>query len=168
MEARLVPMALFKSCRHTYTAILHQKISALFTRFMLPLKTYLVEDSPLIREGLIAMLEDLAQVEVVGTAEDEQSAVQWLTHPDNHADLIIVDIFLKVGSGLGVLRNARDATKNSKTVVLTNYATDDMKLKCLELGADQVFDKSNDIDALISYCSRMNEAEKITTRPALL
>ena len=132
------------------------------------LKTYLVEDSPLIRESLIAMLEDLAQVEVVGTAEDESAAVQWLTNPENHADLVIVDIFLKVGSGLGVLRNARAATTNSKTVVLTNYATDDMKLKCLELGADQVFDKSNDIDALISYCSRMNEGEKITTRPALL
>ena len=114
------------------------------------------------------MLEDLAQVEVVGTAEDESTAVQWLTNPENYADLVIVDIFLKVGSGLGVLRNARAATINSKTVVLTNYATDDMKHKCLELGADQVFDKSNDIDALITYCSRMNDGEKITTRPALL
>ena len=132
------------------------------------LKTYLVEDSPLIRESLIAMLEDLAQVEVVGTAEDEAGAVLWLTNPANHADLVIVDIFLKVGSGLGVLRNARSAIKNSKTVVLTNYATDDMKIKCLELGADQVFDKSNDIDALISYCSRMNEGDKTTSRPALL
>ena len=135
---------------------------------MPPLKTYLVEDSPLIRESLIAMLEDLAQVEVVGTAEDESTAVQWLTNPENYADLVIVDIFLKVGSGLGVLRNARAATINSKTVVLTNYATDDMKNKCLELGADQVFDKSNDIDALITYCSRMISGEKITTRPALL
>ena len=132
------------------------------------IKTYLVEDSPLIRESLIAMLEDLAQVQMVGTAEDESTAVQWLTHPANHADLVIVDIFLKVGSGLGVLRNARAAMNNSKTVVLTNYATDDMKLKCLELGADQVFDKSNDIDALISYCTQMNNAEKITTGPALL
>ncbi len=132
------------------------------------LKTFLVEDSPLIRESLIAMLEDLAHVEVVGTAEDEWSAVQWLTDPANHADLVIVDIFLKVGSGLGVLRNAGVANRKSNTVVLTNYATADMKIKCLELGADQVFDKSNDIDALISYCSRLNGGEKTTTRPALL
>ena len=136
--------------------------------FMPLLKTYLVEDSPLIRESLIAMLEDLAQVEVVGTAEDEWSAVQWLTNPDNHADLVIVDIFLKVGSGLGVLRNTIGSTRHSNTVVLTNYATEDMKLKCLELGADQVFDKSNDIDALITYCSRLHGDRKSTTRPALL
>ena len=132
------------------------------------LKTFLVEDSPLIRESLIAMLEDLAHIEVVGTAEDEWSAVQWLTDPANHADLVIVDIFLKVGSGLGVLRNAGVANRKSNTVVLTNYATADMKIKCLELGADRVFDKSNDIDALISYCSRLNGGGKTTTRPALL
>ena len=135
---------------------------------MPPLKTYLVEDSPLIRESLIAMLEDLAEVEVVGTAEDESGAVKWLNDPGNRADLVIVDIFLKVGSGLGVLRNARIATRNSKTVVLTNYATDDMKLKCLELGADQVFDKSNDIDALITYCSSLSDGESTSSRPALL
>ena len=140
----------------------------LVNRFMPPLKTYLVEDSPLIRESLIAMLEDLAHVEVVGTAEDEWSAVQWLTDPANHADLVIVDIFLKVGSGLGVLRNTIASKNKANTVVLTNYATEDMKLKCLELGADQVFDKSNDIDALISYCSSLNGEGKTSTRPALL
>ena len=40
-------------------------------------------------------------------------------------------------------------------VVLSNYATPDMRRKCLELGADQVFDKSNEIDALIQYCGRL-------------
>jgi DNA-binding NarL/FixJ family response regulator len=37
-------------------------------------------------------------------------------------------------------------------VVLSNFATPDMRSKCLELGADQVFDKSNEIEALIQYC----------------
>ena len=42
-----------------------------------------------------------------------------------------------------------------KVVVLSNYATPDMRRKCLELGADRVFDKSNEIDALILYCCRL-------------
>ncbi len=135
---------------------------------MSPLKTYLIEDSPLIRESLIAMLEDLAEVEVVGTAQDEGSAVQWLTNPANHADLVIVDVFLKTGSGLGVLRSTGEATKYASKVVLTNYATEDMKLKCRALGADEVFDKSNDIDALIAYCSRLNHSEPNITWPGRL
>ena len=132
------------------------------------LRTYLVEDSPVIRQSLIATLEDLAPVEVVGTAEDELSAVQWLTQPGNEADLVIVDIFLKSGSGLGVLRSVSGLTLGSKLVVLTNYATSDMKRKCLDLGADRVFDKSNDIDALITYCSRLANGEMDTSESALL
>ena len=115
-------------------------------------KTYIVEDSQLIRENLIATLEELGPVEVVGTAEDEASAVQWLSAPGNRFDLVIVDIFLKGGSGLGVLRAAHALEQQHKLVVLTNYATLDMRRRCLELGADRVFDKSHEIDALILYC----------------
>ena len=43
---------------------------------MQPLRTYIVEDSPVIRENLIATLEELLPVQVVGTAEDEATAVQ--------------------------------------------------------------------------------------------
>jgi hypothetical protein len=39
--------------------------------------------------------------------------------------------------------------------VLSNYATPDMQTRCLKLGADQVFDKSKDIDALLSYCNAL-------------
>jgi hypothetical protein len=34
-----------------------------------------------------------------------------------------------------------------------------MRRKCLELGADKVFDKSNEIDALITYCQRLASGE---------
>lgn len=132
------------------------------------LKTYLIEDSPVIRQSLIATLEDLAPVEVVGTAEDEQTAVLWLAKRENQADLVIIDIFLKAGSGLGVLRAVENLNLLTKFVVLTNYATSDMKRKCLELGADRVFDKSNDIDALLLYCSRLANGEADTTIQALL
>ncbi len=123
---------------------------------MQPLRTYIVEDSQVIRENLIATLEELVPVEVVGTAEDESSAVQWLTQPANaNVDLVIVDIFLKSGSGLGVLKAANGLPQKHNVVVLSNYATQDIRRKCLELGADKVFDKSNEIDALIQYCGRL-------------
>ena len=119
------------------------------------LKTYLVEDSQLIRDNLIATLEELLPVKVVGSAEDEATAVDWLAHAENKADLVIVDIFLKGGSGLGVLRSVAGVQPARHLVVLSNYATPDMRRKCLELGADEVFDKSNEIDALILYCGRL-------------
>ena len=37
-------------------------------------------------------------------------------------------------------------------VVLSNYATPDIRMRCAQLGVDAVFDKSNEIDALVDYC----------------
>jgi len=123
------------------------------------LQTYLVEDSPLIRESLIATLEELAPVKVVGSSEDEEGAVRWLG--GHEADLVIVDLFLKGGSGLGVLRAAQSApTSNGHSrrhVVLSNYATPAMRERCLALGADGVFDKSTEIDGLLAYCNALAE-----------
>lgn len=120
---------------------------------MHPLKTYIVEDSPVIRENLIATLEELVPLQVVGSAADESTAVAWLSQAHRPVDLVIVDIFLKQGSGLGVLRSGQALPHPRKMVVLSNYATLDMRRKCLALGADAVFDKSHDIEALIAYCA---------------
>jgi DNA-binding NarL/FixJ family response regulator len=135
---------------------------------MPPLKTYIVEDSPVIRENLIATLEELVPVEVVGTADDESTAVSWLARPSNVCELVIVDIFLKGGSGLGVLKAANGLQPGRKLVVLSNYATPEIRRKCLALGADKVFDKSSEIDALIRYCGRLASGESLDSRPAVL
>ena len=105
---------------------------------MQSLTAYIVEDSPVIRDSLIATLEELVSVKVVGTAEDETSAVQWMLQSQQPVDLMIIDIFLKSGSGLGVLRAASALPNSVKRVVLSNYATVDMRRKCLALGADRV------------------------------
>lgn len=137
---------------------------------MRQLKTYIVEDSLVIRENLIATLEELGPIEVVGTAEDESTAVRWLTTPNQAFDLVIVDIFLRLGSGLGVLRAVQPLapSPSRKVVVLTNFATEDMRRKCLELGADRVFDKSHQIESLILYCSRLAMREPSDTGPITL
>ena len=122
---------------------------------MSQIKAFIVEDSPVIRENLVAALEEMAPIDVVGTAEDEAGAVAWLAREENLCDLVVVDIFLKSGSGLGVLKAAAVSPTMLRLVVLSNYATPDMRRKCLELGADRVFDKSNEIDALILYCCRL-------------
>ena len=126
------------------------------------LRTYLVEDNATIRENLIGALEELASVKALGWAETENQARSWLTQHDGAWDLAIVDLFLKQGSGLGVLEACRDRSAAQRVVVLSNYATADMRKRCTQLGADAVFDKSNEIDALVEYCILHSE----TSRPS--
>ena len=116
------------------------------------LKVFIVEDSPLIRQNLVGALEEMAPVMVVGHAEGALAAKAVLTEEPPPCDLVIVDIFLRDGTGLDVLRALRDQGSPVTRVVLTNYATPEMRKQCLALGADRVFDKSADIDALVDYC----------------
>lgn len=114
--------------------------------------TYLVEDNQTILDNLIETLEEIASVKVVGHAATEAEATHWLSSHDGHWQLAVVDLFLQEGSGLGVLANCRKREAYQKVVVLTNYATADVRRRALDLGADAVFDKSNELDEFFDYC----------------
>ena len=116
------------------------------------LNTYIVEDNRTIRENLVGTLEELATVNVLGFAEGEDEARRWLVEHANQWNLVIVDLFLKQGSGLGVLQACLMREPHQKAIVLRNYATPDIRKRCLQLGADAVFDKSNEIEDLVSFC----------------
>lgn len=130
------------------------------------LKTYIVEDNPTIRENLIGTLEELACVTAVGSAETENDGKAWLNDHRQQWDLAIVDLFLKQGSGLGVLAACRDRQSRQKVVVLSNYATADIRQRCAQLGVDAVFDKSNEIDALVEYCLEQNATRLELAKPS--
>jgi DNA-binding NarL/FixJ family response regulator len=119
------------------------------------LKTYLVEDSAIVRHNLTELLEESAPIQVVGAAADESTALKWVRDSSHDCDLVIVDIYLKGGSGLGVLREGAGIEKPAKWVVLSNHTTQEMRDRCIELGADRVFDKSNEIDQLLMYCKEL-------------
>lgn len=127
-------------------------MESLSPQLMRSLRAFIVEDSPVIRENLVATLEEMTPVRVVGTAEDEASAVSALTDASRPVDIAIIDIFLARGSGMGVLKALQEAGTKIERVVLTNYATDDMRRHCMALGAAKVFDKSGEIDALVEHC----------------
>lgn len=116
------------------------------------LNCFLVEDSAIIRENLVATLQEMLDVDVVGQAEDEAGALRWLHDEAVPCDIVIIDIFLKRGTGLSLLPKARLLQPEAKLVILSNYATVDMRRRCEQLGADRVFDKSSELDELIAYC----------------
>ena len=74
--------------------------------------------------------------------------------------MAIVDLCLKEGSGLGVLAGCRNRHVSQKVVVLTNYATAEIRKRATELGANAVFDKSSELDALFAYCAEQT-AERL-------
>jgi DNA-binding NarL/FixJ family response regulator len=136
-------------------------------------RAYIVEDSSTIRDNLIETLKELADVVPVGATESEHEAKRWLAA--NAWDLAIIDLFLREGSGMNVLEACRRRRAGQKVVVLSNHSSRDVRWRCSQLGADAVFDKSTELEALVDYCAKLREqvqdaevkmADGLTASPA--
>ena len=119
------------------------------------LSCFLVEDSAVIRQSLTAALEELLPLRVVASDADASAAIARLGDATLPCDLLIIDLFLRQGSGLDVLGAARRQRPQARRVVLSNHATPDMRRRAAALGADRVFDKSAELDELLAYCAAL-------------
>lgn len=117
--------------------------------------TILIEDSPTIRLELIPALAEFADVEIIATAETAEQGIAALKAHADEWRLAIVDMLLKAGNGLQVLRAGRERRSDQYMIVLTNYATPDTS----ECGADAVFDKSNEIEQFLELCRQYSTGQ---------
>ena len=115
--------------------------------------TYLVEDNPIVLTSLIEALSELVHLDVTAHSASQSEASHWLREHNGDWHLAIVDLFLKQGTGLGVLVACRDRAPHQKVVILTNYATPEIRERSMALGADAVFDKSTELDRLMHFCT---------------
>ena len=119
------------------------------------LQAYVVEDNPTIRENLVGTLEELTCVKVAGTSATEDEALAWLDQNLERWDVLIVDLFLKQGSGMHLAQRIARRRPGQKLVVFSNYINANVRKRCAQLGVDAVFDKSTEIDSLVDYCSHL-------------
>jgi two-component system, OmpR family, response regulator len=117
------------------------------------LQVFVIEDNATIRENLVGTLEELTCVRVMGTSATEAEALEWLSKNEAGWDMIIVDLFLKQGSGIHLAQHIQRARPEQRIVVFSNYVNASVRKRCAQLGVDAVFDKSTEIDALVDYCS---------------
>ena len=131
------------------------------------LAVFVVEDNPEIHENLVEALEELTCVKVVGGTATEEGALQWIA-AQNHWDMLIVDLFLRGGSGMRLVQHVQRARPEQKIIVFSNYVNASVRKRCAQLGVDAVFDKSTEIDALVDYCSHLCTLLAGTSAPAPL
>jgi len=111
-----------------------------------PLKVYLVEDSPVLRERLEAMLATIAGARTVGYASGAEDAVRGIG--EQRPDVVVLDLKLAQGSGFDVLRGLKGLSPPVDVYVLSNFATEPYRRIAAQLGARGVFDKSHEFNEL--------------------
>lgn len=114
----------------------------------LPVRVFIVEDSPLFRERLAEEITERKNLELIGTADKETEAINAVA--GSPPDVLFVDINLLEGNGLNVVREVRKTLSKSKLsiVIMTNHASPAFRREGLKLGADYFIDKSFEFERI--------------------
>lgn len=105
-----------------------------------------MEDAPLLRERLMALICAMPGTACVGHASGATQAVAAILAA--RPDVVVLDIHLSEGNGFDVLRGLRSAAFQPVVFVLTNYPLENYRKAAERLGARGFFDKSHEIELL--------------------
>jgi DNA-binding NarL/FixJ family response regulator len=105
---------------------------------------FIVDDSKVLRERLVNMLSEIDGVEVCGQAQNAAEAIAGIRSLKPR--VVILDIQMPGGSGIEVLRTIKQDMCPPVVMMLTNHTYQQYRDKCMELGADYFFDKTQDFE----------------------
>jgi DNA-binding NarL/FixJ family response regulator len=93
----------------------------------------IVDDHPIVRSGLRAMLEDEPDIEVVGDAAGGSQAVELTAR--TKPDVLLMDLRMPDVDGVAATRQIRDKFSNVQVLILTTYDTDADIERAIQAGA---------------------------------
>jgi DNA-binding NarL/FixJ family response regulator len=110
-------------------------------------RVLIVEDALIFRERLVALIADLSNVAIVGLAGDGFQAQALFR--EHRPDAIVLDIQLPGIGGMDLLVQFKREYPACVVIVLTTYAFKEFRERCMALGADHFFDKSEEFERVI-------------------
>lgn len=97
------------------------------------IRVFIADDHTVVRGGLVALLEDVDGIEVVGEAADGQEAI--LKVRAIKPDVILMDLAMPRKTGIEAIEEIKRENPNARIVVLTSYSDDDKVFAAIKAGA---------------------------------
>ena len=98
-----------------------------------PIRLFIVDDHEVVRDGLAALFDAQADIEVVGTAGNVQQAIERI--PAVRPDVALVDMQLPDGSGADIVGAVRERSEETACLVLTSFTQDEALFQAVSAGA---------------------------------
>ena len=112
------------------------------------LRVVVVDDHPVVREGLKRIISESNELSVAAEACDGEEALQTIrNHP---SDVVLLDISLPKNSGLEVLKHLRTEQPRLPILILSMHSEDEYAVRMLRAGASGYLTKESTASSLIS------------------
>jgi NarL family two-component system response regulator LiaR len=98
-----------------------------------PIRVFLADDHPVVRQGLRAFLESRGGFEVVGEAGDSETTIADVTRLV--PDVVLMDLVMPGAGGVAATREIRERSPSTRVLVLTSFASDDQVIPAVHAGA---------------------------------
>ena len=112
------------------------------------IRVLIIDDHPIVRQGLVQLFSKAPDIEVAGEASSAAQAMDFLA--SNEADTAVVDLSLDDGSGMDLLSAIRDHHPGTQAIVFSIHDPEIYALRALRAGAS-------------GYVSKMQPSEDILT-----
>lgn len=128
-------------------------------------RVFVVDDHEVVREGLARAVEADEQLQLVGVAD----AVSGTAHAicDVGTEVAVVDIRLRDGSGIELIREVRSRSPDTRCIVFTSYRHDEAFFQSTVAGAAGYVLKDEPLPAVIDAIRRVAEGGSLLTAQAL-
>lgn len=118
----------------------------------------LVDDHPVVRQGLTSLLSQYSDIRVV--AEADRASVVLEQAAKHKPDVILLDIRLEDASGLEVAGQLRRAQCASRIIILTSYNDENYMLEAARLGVDGFLLKNTSAEGLADAIRGVHAGEQ--------
>jgi len=116
-------------------------------------KVLLVEDNVMFATLILSRLETIPGVQICGVETIASEAIEAISIIQ--PDVVTLDVQLKVGSGLDVLRGIKGIPNPPRVIMLSNEDPYIFSERCIFLGAEDYFDKSMQFEDFIEAIKQM-------------
>jgi DNA-binding NarL/FixJ family response regulator len=129
---------------------------------MTAIRIVVVDDHPIVRDGLRALFSTVPDVAVVGEAADADAALREVTL--HRPDVLLLDVHMPGGTGLQVLPRLRQASPETHVLLLTMDDDAETALEAVQLGADGYLVKGASQDEIMRAVRAVHDGQLILGR----
>jgi len=123
------------------------------------LRVFLVDDHPIVRQGVRSVLANHPDIEIVGEADS--AATLFALLPERQPDVLLLDIRMPRQNGIEITQRVKREWPAVKVIILTTYEDDEYLFGALRAGAEGYLLKSASPEMLASAIRQVAAGERL-------